>query len=364
MISNSSNKYDPDYTVPPGEILEEILEARGIKKKDFASRCGLSAKTVSQIIKGKAPITQESAIKFKRVLNISASIWNNLESNYRLFLARKADERNIREKIDWLKEFPIKELKKWEFINETENEIDTVKELLNFFGEGNINTLKLRIQKMEAAYRSSKAFESNPKAVATWLRMGEKIAENIDCNEFNLNRFQSSIKKIRQLTVKNPEEFCPEIKQILSEAGVAMVFLPELPKTRLFGATKWISPVKALIMNSLRYKTNDHFWFTLFHEIAHILLHGKKEKFVDSINEEKTEKEKEADSFAANILIDKNDYEKFTSKNEFDKKSIIDFANKIKIAPGIVVGRLQHNKFISFKTHNDLKVKYKFTNYK
>ena len=362
MIYPFLNQYNPDYIIPPGEILEETLEAKRMKKNEFADRCGLSAKTVSQIIKGIAPISPDSAIQFERVLNVDASIWNNLESNYRLFLAQKEDEKNLQDQKNWLNKFPVRELIRRKYIKKTDNELDTVKEILDFFGVAGIGIWESRFKKQEAVFRSSVAFNRDPVAVVTWLRMGEKIAENIECYPFNKNKFKSAIRKVRRFTVKSSEKFCAEMRNLFAEAGVAIVFLPELSNTRLFGATKWISSEKALIMNSLRYKTNDQFWFTIFHEAAHILLHGKKDEFIDDESKGKSDKEKEADLFAANVLINNKEYQIFANKGQFDKKCIIDFAETQEIAPGIVVGRLQHDRKIPFHSHNDLKKKFKFVN--
>ena len=281
MVTLTKNRYNTDYDVPPGEILQETLEARGMKKTEFAERCGLSTKTVSQIINGKAPISPESAIQFERILYVSATVWNNLDAVYRLHIAEKIDQRKLQSQINWSKKFPIKELVNRGFINKPNNPIDRVKKILDFFRVGNIDAWEDRFIKINVAYRESKSFKSEPISVVVWLRIGEILAERIDSNPYNQIEFKKALNDIRTLTLEPPEIFFPKIEHLFAEAGVALTFVPELPKTRLSGSARWLTKDKALIILSLRHRTEDHFWFTLFHEAGHILLHGKKKLFID-----------------------------------------------------------------------------------
>ena len=142
-----------------------------------------------------------------------------------------------------------------------------------------------------------------------------------------------------------------------AQAGVALVFVPELPKTHTSGATRWLTRDKALIQLSLRYKTDDHLWFTFFHEAAHILLHGKKTVFIED-NTKSDLLEKAADKFALVTLISPADYKSFLKKGDKSTPAIKRFARSQGIAPGIVVGRLQHDKYLPHSCGNDLKQKY------
>jgi Zn-dependent peptidase ImmA (M78 family) len=153
--------------------------------------------------------------------------------------------------------------------------------------------------------------------------------------------------------------------KICSKAGVAVIFAPEIPGTRVYGATRWLTPAKSLIQLSLRGKSDDHLWFTFFHESAHILIHGKKNVFIEADDREgqnlaNAEKEKEADKFAQEFLIPVNEYKEFARKNIFSHTSIREFARKLGIAPGIVVGRLQHDSIIQYSQFNDLKNRFRF----
>ncbi|MCK5689272.1 ImmA/IrrE family metallo-endopeptidase, partial [Myxococcota bacterium] len=184
---------------------------------------------------------------------------------------------------------------------------------------------------------------------------GEIEAQQIVCEPFNKKRFRAVLKNARALTTESPDVFLPTLIKECASAGVAVVFVPELPKTRVSGCTRWLGN-KAVIQLSLRYKSNDHLWFTFFHEAGHILKHGRKEIFIEG-NGMDDEKEKEADVFARNYLIPRADYRRFLREWDGRKLGPVEaFAKEIDIAPGIVVGRLQRDKKLTFRQGNGLKV--------
>ncbi len=358
MIETKTYKYSPDYAVHPGEILAETLEARNMKRVDLAVRCGLSAKTVSQIISGTAPITPETAIQLERVLGISANIWSNLDTNYRLFQAKLTARKKLSEHKEWLENFPIKQLIQRGIIQRNIDPVEMVYQLLDFFGVGSVPAYEKWISQLQVAYRRSPSFESSPESVATWLRIGELRAEKVNCVPYNKSNFRKALREIRELTRENPDVFEPRMKQLCAESGVALVLVKELPKTRLSGATRWLGENKALIMLSLRYKRDDQFWFSFFHEAGHIILHGKRSVFLDGTTTESNQEEREADQFAANKLIPEERYTNFVERGEYTALSVQQFAQLLGIAIGIVVGRLQHDDTIPWRSLNDLKRKF------
>lgn len=194
-----------------------------------------------------------------------------------------------------------------------------------------------------------------------WLRKGEIEAQRIRCEPFDASKFRKALQHIRLLTTKNPEFFVPELISLCAACGVAVVFVPELPKARVSGATRWLSPKKALIQLSLRYKTDDHLWFTFFHEAGHILRHNKKNIFLEGDNSENDE-EQEANQFASNILIPPAEFVRFRTGGRHSKALIEEFALSIGIAPGIVVGRLQHEEVLPLSHCNDLKQRFAWAN--
>jgi HTH-type transcriptional regulator/antitoxin HigA len=210
----------------------------------------------------------------------------------------------------------------------------------------------------QVSFRTSKVFSNNPYAIASWLRMGELTARNISCKPFDGSKFKNALLSIRQLTVKPPEHFQQEVIRLCADAGVAVAFVPEIPGIRASGATWWMNPNKAVIQLSLRYKSDDQLWFSFFHEAGHILLHGKKEVFIEG--DDKNSKEDEADRFASDALIPPKKYRQFIQSGKCSKSAIQNFATEIAIAPGIVVGRLQHDQVIRHSYCNELKKRFEW----
>ncbi|MEK3955358.1 HigA family addiction module antitoxin [Psychrobacillus sp. FSL K6-1464] len=357
--------FEPDYIIAPGETINELLEHYNMTQKELASRIELSLKTVNEIVKGKASISYETATKLENVFSIEASFWNNLEKNYQEQLAEVERKKKLEMQIGELKKFPIKELQKRKWIpqdKETpENKVDT---LLKYFGVSSFEAMYSLITDtkiLEGAYRITPELSINEYALICWIRKGEIEASEIITLPFDKRSAMSKLSEIRKLTTEtDPKVFIPKLQEICSSFGVAIVFVPELKGSRVSGLTRWLTPKpKAIIQLSVRYKTNDSLWFTLFHELGHVLLHEKK-PFVEFSKYREDKTEHEADAFAANILIPPKDYKAFLSR-PISRKSILDFSNEIGIHPGIIVGRLQNEKKIPWSYMNDLKVRYQWT---
>jgi len=191
-------------------------------------------------------------------------------------------------------------------------------------------------------------------SLAAWLRLGELEAQRIECEAYNAKAFKQHLADIRRLTPAEPDAFEPELRRLCAESGVAFVLIPELPHTRACGATRWLNPDKAILQLSLRYRSNDQFWFSFFHEAGHILLHSSKEVFIEG-SDCKSDKEEQADAFAANTLIPASEYRRLKNVGIFSRADVVAFAESIGIAPGIVVGRLQHDGLLPMSHLNDLK---------
>ena len=360
-MTDITNRYTPDYVVHPGEYLEEVLESRDIKKRDFAERAGLSVKAVSQIINGKSLYSPDVALVFEKTLDIHAGIWMNMAEAYQLFQARKKElERLGNEHTrEWVRKFPVADLKRLGIIPDTRKIEIVADSLLRFLGVSDPITWEKYQRQQVALYRKSDQFKQDEEATAVWLHLAERKAEEIDTRSFDKDTFRGVLEKIRGLTVLPLEESFRKMQALCASAGVALVEVPELKTTHISGASRWITQNKAMIALSLRYKSNDHFWFTFYHEAAHILLHGKKGIYIDTEKETSGgEEEREADRYAGNILIPPGEYRAFVKEGKFFPKQIGAFANKIGIHPGIVVGRLQHDGHIEHSWHNGLKDKF------
>ena len=302
MADGVRNEYLPTDVSPPGATLREVLDDRKNSQSDLATRMGRPKKTISEIINGKASITPETALELELVLGIPATFWNAREREYRAFLARLEQAKRMNRQLKWLRNFPIGALAKEGWITKHSNKQDQLKELLQFFGVASPEQWQDVFNNLAVAFRKSSAFKSDAYSLAAWLRCGPMKAEQYQCRSFDKERFLTALREVRSLTPSDPEVFEPEMKQVCADAGVVVTFVPQLPKSRVSGATRWLSPDKALIQLSFRYRTDVHFWFTFFHEAGHILLHGKRDVVVES-GQGKGEYEAEADKFAADCLI-------------------------------------------------------------
>lgn len=349
------NQYLPDGVSPPGETLLEVLSTRGMSQADFAGRTGRPTKTINEIVKGKAAITPETALQFELVLGIPASFWNNREQQYREALARRKETNSLATQLSWLDKIPSKSMMKMGWIPETNNKIQLIQYLLMFFGVASPRSWNEVWSYTQTSFKQSRTLKSDPGAVAAWLRKGELEALKVPVAEFDPNRLKETLGRIRRLTKELPNNFASIVVTECSKAGVRVVFVPELPRTYTWGATRWLSQSNALIQLSLRYKTDDHLWFTFFHEAAHILLHGKRTVIVETDDQTKDEKELEADSFAREWLIPEAEYRKFRRLESRSCAAISRFAYELSIAPGIVVGRLQHDGVLARTNCNNLK---------
>jgi addiction module HigA family antidote len=354
MVETMQYAYQPDYVVKPGDVLEEMLDTLTIKKNDLAQRCDLSTKTISQIISGNAPISPETALCFQKVLKVHASIWNNLEANYRLSLARRSTLEEFGSSIDWANGFPLKQLIERGYIEKREKPAEIVEQVLAFFGVGSVSAWEAKYGEVQVAFRCSPSFKSSREAVSAWLRIGEICASKVECQPFNKATFLAALDSIRALTSEDPVVFEPRMRKLCADAGVALVFVREFPKTHLSGATEWISKDKALLMLSLRHKRDDYFWFSFFHEAGHIIQGGKKSIFLDEMNGWACPEEDLANEFASNMLIPEGKYRIFVANQDFSPTAVRRFAAELGIAPSIIVGRLQHNKEIGWQELNFL----------
>jgi len=351
------NQYNPDFVTPPGESLLETLEVIGMSQVEFAERTGRPKKTINEIIRGKAMITPETALQFEKVLGVPASFWINREQNYQEWLAREQEKSKFEQQLSWIEKFPIKEMVALGWIENCDDPLDILNELLRFFGIASPQQWDAVTNDLSLAFRRSAAYKAEPEIISAWLRKGEIEAQNVDCEPFEAETFRNALQEIRLLTNEPPEVFEPKIIELCAEAGVAVVFIHELRKLRTNGATRWLNPNKALMQLSLLYKTDDQLWFTFFHEAGHILLHGKRDIFLEEDNHSNI-KEDEANRFAADWLIPPKEYKNFHPRGGyFSKAEIVEFAHRLNIAPGIVVGRLQHDQYIPMKNCNDLKRK-------
>ncbi len=354
MVTETKGRAWPDLPIPPGELLLEELEAIGMTQQELATRTGRPAQVINEIIRGKKQITQDTALEFEKVLGVPAHVWVNLEADYQLTSARLRERDELSSQEGWLEEFPVREMERRQWIPTCRERIDKVRALLKFLGVASFSAWEQTV----LGFRITPRAKVSHGALAVWLRKGELDGRDIEAEPYQEAKFRITLTDIRRLTTEPPDAFAPELRDLCAAAGVAVVFTPEFPNSGAHGSARWLTPDKALIQLSLRYKTNDHLWFSFFHEACHVLRHRVREMHIDGLNGNDAD-ESEADRFAEDMLIPSEGWASFVTAGRWDPLSVRRFADQIGIAPGIVVGRLQHEERVGWSsTLNKLKVRF------
>jgi addiction module HigA family antidote len=354
---NSANRipFELKSVSHPGETVLEYLDYHGWSQRELARRTGITPKTISEICNGKAPITPTTALAFENVFGRPAHFWLNLQRCYDEAEARQRQAVKSLAWAEWVQNFPLKEMRRLQFSLPTgTSDVDAV---LKFFGVSSPESWQTVWQGSAVAYRQTRIFKTRQESIAAWVREAELVASELDVAEYDEDRLRSSLEALRRLTRERAETIMDPIQSICASAGVAVVLIPELPHTCISGCARWLSDKRALVGLTLRYKKDDQFWFTFFHEIGHILLHKHRRSFVVDnaaedlgdrvVDPEMEQYEEEANRFAVDTLIPPKALGDFLRKQTFTNESIYAFAEQIGIGPGIVVGRLQHDGVLS-----------------
>jgi plasmid maintenance system antidote protein VapI len=346
----------PDWASPPGATISDILEDRGYTVTEFARNIGDSVDNAEKLLTGAIRINGKLAEGLEKALGISATFWLSREMQFRKNLERLTDN------MQWVADFPYADMAAYGWVKQTRDVNDRIAACLNFFGVPTVADwyLKYEGKSKLAAFRTSEKLSSDEAAVLAWLRKGEIDASAIHTGEWDRKRFERALPTIRALTrKKDPAAFIPELKKICAECGVAIVVARPPSGCRASGATRFLSPTKALLMLSFRFLSDDHFWFTFFHEAGHLVLHDATALFLEGGELCSGKEEKEANDFASNLLVPP-EYQQTMKALPLDAKAVMRFARDIGISPGIVVGQLQHAKILTHRQLNHLKVRYQW----
>jgi HTH-type transcriptional regulator/antitoxin HigA len=352
-------QYNPPIAFHPGETLAEKLQEMGMSIKEFAVRTNKPEKTIIAVMNGKSSLTPDMAVSFENVTKIPARMWMNLQRAYDEYVARKKYMEEVANSINWAKQFPISALVKNGWIPQCHKQEEKANAMLSFFGVSTPEAWKnyYMERQLKVAFRISLATTKEPYAISAWLRQGEIQASEMTVEtKFSENTLLEQMPSIKSLMMNNTDDMALRLQTICKKAGIKLIYTPFLPKAPINGATRWIKDVPCVQLSG-RHNRYDIFWFSFFHEIGHIILHGKKDIFLENIEytDMQKEREREADNYASNILLTKSQEKEIIASNDFSQKSIISFAKKFGTHPAIIVGRLQHLKVIDY--WQDLKLR-------
>ena len=345
---------EPDFAVPTGDYLSEWMDDNDVIAAELGRRLGASRKHVSELLSGKAPLSRSTAIALEEVTGIPARIWNQYEALYREDLARIEANVAFAAQHEKAKAYPLAYLRKFGFIEAAASDRSgTVRQLLSLFGVASVDALRTTWSEGSVAYRRAVVTREDAPAVATWLALGERAAEHRDLAEFDKGALKAMLPGLRALSGADPATYVAECVNSLAQVGVALCFVPPMPGLGVYGATRWVQG-RPIVQLSLRYKTDDQLWFTLFHEIGHILLHGESGLY---LTDDASIAEEEADRFASDELIPPRFAMRLPRRRDITAIRLL--AEELGIAPGIVLGRVQH-EMGDYAWGNDLKSRFEF----
>jgi HTH-type transcriptional regulator/antitoxin HigA len=344
----------PNIAIPPGEFLAETLESLGLSQAELARRADRPTQAINQMVRGTKEITPDTALQLERVLGVPAHIWTRLEADYRYVKARLEDQERLEHEVAVAARYPYAAMATHGWVKRTRDPLDRVRQLLGFFGVASLQ----QVPRAEAAaFCRSARVNASAEALAAWLRQGQREGQRITTAVFSTDRLRETLLEVRALTMQGPETFQPRLTTLLAESGVAVVVIPELPRTGAHGAARWLRSDKALVQLSIRCRWADIFWFSLFHELGHLLLHPRGGVFIE--DGDGSREERDADEFAMDQLIPPRAYASFVGRGRLQSPTAVrTFAHQQGIATSIVVGRLQHDGHVPKSHLNDLRARF------
>lgn len=354
MATKQTDVGQPAEVFPPGDLLREELAERRINQADFAAIVDRPVQAVNEILAGKKAITPEMAHLIAEALGTSPEFWMNLESRYRLWRARKTAVEDVSRRARLYEKAPVKELLRRRWLtggNDLTRLEDAVCRLLEI--------PSLEEDPVWRPYlRRSLSRPANEAALLCWVARGRQLARKAKAGRFSAQKLEAAVPNLVELSAAGNET---QLLQVLLDLGVRSVLVPHLTGTHVDGAATWLSPTEPVVLLSLRYKRVDNFWFTLLHELAHLLRHKDhgEASFVDEWlgdvspegDDHSQALEREANELANSWLIPADRLSSwFRSRHHYSKADIESFASELGVHPGIVVGRLHYLRKLPY-TH-------------
>ncbi|EKN3946278.1 TPA: ImmA/IrrE family metallo-endopeptidase [Yersinia enterocolitica] len=348
--------FQPDWVSPPGDTIIDLMDEHGLSDEELSKNIGLSLTRGQQLLEGKIRLNESLATKLENLFSVSSDFWIKREGAY-----RQQIEYIQKVNTDWLESLPIRDMMEFGWIPKATTRENKLRYCLSFFGINSVNEFfhKINSDAPLVAFRKSLNLETEPLADLVWLTHAEKLSTEQSCAVWDKKSLLVLLPELRKAT-NEPDMgiFIPYIRRLLASAGVSLVVLPTPRGCRASGATCFFTPERATLIMSFRYLTDDHFWFTLFHEIGHLILHEAIRVRPEDKDGLSTDEEKEADKFAVDILIPEEYRQQLSRYGVRDWRDIIRTARKMRVPKGIVLGYLQHEGRIPFSHLNRFKVRF------
>lgn len=348
----SSSAFTPDWRSNPSETLWDVLEERGWTSRDLANAAQLSEADVDEILSSRKTLARFEATKLAVALNTSVEFWLSRQFDYE---SNVVDEPLALK--DWARQFPIADLKRLRWLNPAIKSGDAGAALLEFFGLDSLRSWEIVYEDMlsAATFRTSQTYISEFPAITAWLRRGLILAQADEVASWDEAKLRMQLPALRALTrLHDPKSFFPKVKSLCASCGISLVIAQTPKGCHASGAAMWIRD-RPIILLSFRYLSDDHFWFSLFHEIGHLLLHRDRCVLVESRNLTISKEEAEADEFSADILVPEPWSTRLPTLRFRNTREVLATARDIGVSPGILIGQLQHRGVIGPQRMNSFK---------
>ncbi|MEM6735726.1 MAG: ImmA/IrrE family metallo-endopeptidase [Bacteroidota bacterium] len=347
-----TNKFQPNWSISPGDSIQKLLELKNISLDDFAYSIGEKPSMVDSLINNSCQIDETVAQTLSVTLGSSPAYWLNISKVYNEWSKSRIDA----DKDLWLKDLPLNFMESNGWVD---SKTDRYEECLKFFDIKSVGEFKNKYDQLhnEFAFRKSSAFSEEFGATIAWLRKGEIEANKQVTTKWDPEQVTKKLDDLKQISrVKSPKQFIPRLTSLCNALGISLVILRAPKGCRASGASKFISNSKAMILLSFRYLTDDQFWFTFFHELGHLVMHPEVALFLEANSEVQNDFELEANLFAGELLVPSEFYP--VLKKTRGKKSILKLAQELGISPGILVGQMQFAGITKPSYYNHYKRRY------
>jgi HTH-type transcriptional regulator/antitoxin HigA len=347
-----------EQTKLPGEAIRDQMQARGWTQRDLAEILGRPLPAVSEILRGKRSLTPEMAVVLASAFGNDPEYWLRLEVAYRLGQIEKRND-DVARRAKLFEIAPVKDMERRGWIKKTETTEELEVELRRFYGVESLDQGPI----ITASFRKTARDEPMSAEQRAWCYRAKQLAQTVSAATYSDQAFDKGVKKLRRL-VGWPEE-AKEVSRILREMGIRFVVVEHLPRTKIDGVAFWLSKDSPVIALSIRFDRIDSFWHTLGHELSHIKHRDEPAVDTDIVGEtrplppEQSAVERRADDEAAEMWIDADELKSFIFRVGplYSRSRINQFANRLVVHPGIIVGQLQYRGELGYQVLRDTLVK-------
>ena len=361
MVKNMSG-LSRELIIHPGETLKEVLEEREMSQRELAMRTDVTEAHISNVVNCQKSISVTFAKKLEYALGVDASFWINLQANHDKELADfeelnaiSSEELEILERLKSI----VKHLQQIGIIDQGVRGSMFVIQLRKLLNVSSLERIP-EVSQATGAYRLATATNVDPYVLFTWLRMCDLMTDYQQIEqELDTDELKKKLPLLKELMFEDVDKIQSKLKTYFAECGIKFSLAKHFRGAPVQGVIKKNSDGTLGLILTIRRKFADIFWFTLFHEVGHIINGDIEDKLID-YEFTKSEAEDRADEFAANVLIDSEKYEQFMKRGDYSLRCIKPFSAEQNIPPYILIGRLQKDRHLKYHQYSAEKVRYEW----